>query len=296
MNNEYIIEVVKNSSSIANAMEKLNEGRRFVKRKIEELSIDTSHMTGQAWTSGKTVMQDSRLSKYSKEEIFSEDSPCSNSYVRKFVLKNKLKEYKCESCELVNWKNQNINLQLDHINGNRKDNRLENLRWLCPNCHSQTSTFCSRNVKSKRYSDELIISLCKKHGNVRGVVEELGCNPRLYGRIKRLAKENGIEFPNQYGQGKVAREKQTKAANEKQKSEYSAKNKSKEWLEKIGMANRRVERPSKEDLTKLIESVPIETIGKQYGVSGNAVRKWCKTYGIQPKPVGYWQKKQFGKI
>jgi uncharacterized protein YjcR len=62
------------------------------------------------------------------------------------------------------------------------------------------------------------------------------------------------------------------------------------------MANRRVERPSKEDLTKLIESVPIETIGKQYGVSGNAVRKWCKTYGIQPKPVGYWQKKQFGKI
>ena len=79
-------------------------------------------------------------------------------------------------------------------------------------------------------------------------------------------------------------------------SEYTAKNKSKEWREKIGLSNRKVERPSKEHLTNLIDSVPIESIGKQYGVSGNAVRKWCKTYEIQTKPVGYWQKKQFGKI
>jgi hypothetical protein len=68
------------------------------------------------------------------------------------------------------------------------------------------------------------------------------------------------------------------------------------WRTKPKQYCRKVERPSKEHLTNLIESVPIESIGKQYGVSGNAVRKWCKSYEIQTKPVGYWQKKQFGKI
>lgn len=262
-------------------MKKLGEGRRFVKRKIKELSIDTSHMTGQGWMSGKTVLQDPRLSKYTKEEIFSKNSPCSNSYIRILILKNKLKEYKCESCNLINWKNQQINLQLDHINGNRKDNRLENLRWLCPNCHSQTPTFCAKNVKNKRYSDELIIELCKKHGNVRGVVEELGCNSRLYGRIKRLAKENGIEFANQYGQKNIVKEKVIADPN---------------WRSAPKFYCRKVQRPSKEELTTMVETVPIETIAKQYGVSGNAIRKWCKSYEIKTKPVGYWQKKQFGKI
>jgi Zn finger protein HypA/HybF involved in hydrogenase expression len=287
MDNEYIVEIIKNCSSIATAMEKLGKGRRFVKNKIAELSIDTTHMTGQGWMLGKTVLQDARLSKYTKEEIFSENSSCSNSYIRKLVLKNKLKEYKCEICELHDWKNQKINLQLDHVNGNRKDNRLDNLRWLCPNCHSQTSTFCSKNVKNKRYSDALILELCKKHPNIRGVVEELGCNPRLYGRIKKIASENAIIFPNSYGQ--------SKKKDYKIKNGHTVKNKSTEWLEKIAMANRRVERPSKEDLTKMVEDVPIETIGKKYAVSGNAIRKWCKKYNIQTKPIGYWQKKEFNK-
>jgi len=55
-----------------------------------------------------------------------------------------IKECKCEWCEITQWRNLPITLELDHINGNNSDHRLENLRVLCPNCHSQTDTFRNR--------------------------------------------------------------------------------------------------------------------------------------------------------
>ena len=57
------------------------------------------------------------------------------------------KEQKCEKCGLTEWMGKPIVLQLDHINGDNRDNRIENLRLLCPNCHSQTETFCRKNRK-----------------------------------------------------------------------------------------------------------------------------------------------------
>ena len=71
------------------------------------------------------------------------------------LLNNELLEYKCSICNLVEWNGKAISLQLDHINGQRKDNRIENLRLLCPNCHSQTDTFCGKNIKGiKRKSPD----------------------------------------------------------------------------------------------------------------------------------------------
>lgn len=58
------------------------------------------------------------------------------------------REYKCEECGLTDtWNNKKITIQVDHINGINYDHRPENLRFLCPNCHSQTDTFCWKNVK-----------------------------------------------------------------------------------------------------------------------------------------------------
>jgi 5-methylcytosine-specific restriction endonuclease McrA len=56
----------------------------------------------------------------------------------------------CHICGLDEWLGEPISLQLDHINGDGKDHRLENLRFLCPNCHSQTDTFCGKNKKKSR--------------------------------------------------------------------------------------------------------------------------------------------------
>lgn len=215
------------------------------------------------------------------EEIFSENSDASSEHVRKLIREHNLKPYVCAVCKIDTWNDVPINLQLDHIYGNRKDNRLESLRWICPNCHSQTPTFCSKNKRARRYSDEQIISLCRKHKNVRGVVLELGCNARLYGRIKKLAEANNIVFEQPYGTGRITRPKNVASG-------FSNKKKSDEWNKKIGFSNRRRTWPTKEQLSELIEKFPVETLGTRFGVSGNAVRKWCKFYNIETKPVGYW--------
>ena len=65
--------------------------------------------------------------------------------LKKRILRAGLLKNECYICGLKEWLNKPIVLQLDHINGNNKDNRIENLRLLCPNCHSQTSTWCGKN-------------------------------------------------------------------------------------------------------------------------------------------------------
>lgn len=63
------------------------------------------------------------------------------------LIKSRTLELKCEICDLTQWQGQPAPLQMDHIDGNRTNHRLENLRLLCPNCHALTPTFCGRNIK-----------------------------------------------------------------------------------------------------------------------------------------------------
>ncbi len=61
------------------------------------------------------------------------------------LLRSNLLENKCVECGITEWNSKPITLQLDHINGQSTDHRFENLRLLCPNCHSQTDTWCGKN-------------------------------------------------------------------------------------------------------------------------------------------------------
>lgn len=73
--------------------------------------------------------------------------------VKKRVIKKGLLTNECQACGLKpEWNGKVLVLQIDHINGVNNDHRLENLRLLCPNCHSQTDTFCHKNRKQKIYS------------------------------------------------------------------------------------------------------------------------------------------------
>ena len=60
------------------------------------------------------------------------------------LLRSNLKKNECEICGTCSWCDKPLSCQLDHIDGNNTNHRIENLRILCPNCHSQTPTFCKK--------------------------------------------------------------------------------------------------------------------------------------------------------
>jgi hypothetical protein len=72
--------------------------------------------------------------------------------VKRALLREGLLENRCAECGLTEWRGQPITIQIDHRNGVRDDHRLDNLRMLCPNCHSQTETFAARNRRTRRHA------------------------------------------------------------------------------------------------------------------------------------------------
>lgn len=103
----------------------------------------------------------------------------------------------CSVCGLAEWNGQPITLELDHISGNRKDESRDNLRLICPNCHSQTHTYKVKNVDSpgkRKYTDDEIAEVLLTEDSLYKVLTKLGMNPHggNYTRLRRIIKERGI--------------------------------------------------------------------------------------------------------
>lgn len=146
---EELENAVKKSLAIAGVCRELNikacgGNYKTLHHKFNEWGIDTSHFTGSAWNQGKKFTPFGKT--YDLVDVLIENSPYKNTNsLKKRLFKENIKTKQCELCQLTEWNGKEITLELEHINGNNSDNRLCNLQILCPNCHSQTSTF--RNKK-----------------------------------------------------------------------------------------------------------------------------------------------------
>lgn len=124
----------------------------LMKRRLFEENIDVSHIPETDWTKReyKKVENDQRKNPKKRrplEEIMTENSDYNSTDLKKRLLNDGILENCCAVCGLgPEWNGEELILEIDHINGIHRDNRLENLRIICPNCHSQGPTHAGRNL------------------------------------------------------------------------------------------------------------------------------------------------------
>lgn len=165
------------------------------------------------------------------EEYLGTNKQIKSSELKYKLIKDGIKEYKCENCGITKWLDEEVPLELHHIDGNHYNNNLENLLIVCPNCHAYFE-------KRKTQKDFF---------------------PVKTQLIKNRKKNYCIDC------GKEINLESTRCVDCYHKSTRGIK----------------TEVPiSREELKTLIRSIPFETIGKTFNITGNGIRKWCEKLNL----------------
>lgn len=141
---ELLQQLVNTSSSLSEILRKQGKAKsgaafKVLKEKLKAYGINYAFMPVQCVPKAIPLEQKLQLG----TNVKSQD-------LKNLLIKKGLKEDKCEICgQLPEWNGQPLVLQLDHINGDHYDNRIDNLRIVCPNCHTQTDTFGTKKPKNK---------------------------------------------------------------------------------------------------------------------------------------------------
>ena len=216
MKREYAIDkLIENADKCVNMLDLCHrmgiesvggEDYREVRNLAKELGVELVFSFKQNKPSMKSV-------KLPNEMVFVKNGHTSTTNLKKKIIREGLKEYKCEKCGITEWQGEPISLQIHHINGDHHDNRLENLQFLCPNCHSQTDTYAGKNSSRGSTAKSKILT----NDDYKKIIEE------------NWAKTH----------------------------------------------------PSVEEfISSFLELGSFVGVGKKYGVSDNALKKWCKHYNI----------------
>lgn len=215
---EELENIVKSCYTYKEVLEKLGYGSRSgslyktLKNRLQKYDIDISHFTVKQKTNR------------TEENIFIKDSTASQHCLRDWYLKKEYSEYKCSICgQKPIWQDKPLTLILDHINGENKDNRLENLRWVCPNCNQQLETTGYKKIRVKNKDERK--NFCSNCG--REISPKATLCVKCLGELNRVCKH-----------------------------------------------------PDRQELKDMIRTMSFVDIGKKYGVSDNAIRKWCDNYNL----------------
>ena len=158
---EVVKEIVQNCTSMKQLAEQLGYSQnggtseKTISKYCEYYNISLEHFTNLP----------KEIVKRNPENIFIKNSTANQTTLRRWYKKGNYTEYKCSICgQEPFWNGKELTLTLDHINGDNRDDRLENLRWVCPNCDRQLDTFCSKNTNYDIRKNKKIITYCKNCG------------------------------------------------------------------------------------------------------------------------------------
>lgn len=208
---------------------------KTLKKRAREWGIPTDHFDRYAG-----LRQAPRRRMPPLEEILVEGSSYSRAALKRRLYEAGLKKPECELCGQGDyWRGTRISLILDHINGVRNDNRLVNLRIVCPNCAATLETHCGRGTRRPRAPRTCVAC---GHSFLPNSTNQRYCS-----------RECGSRYPRRRRQGPR-----------------------KPGLKRPGA--RRIERPPREQLLAEIEELGYAATGRRYGVSDNAIRKWIREY------------------
>ena len=207
--------LVKKSETIADILRYFNMNNKggnhaTVKRRVKLENIDISYISlGRGSNKGKRFNP-----KKTDDEYFCENGTQNRGSIKNRIIRNNLIPYKCDACGLEDmWNNKKISLQLEHKNGIPNDNRLSNLSFLCPNCHSQTDTYAGKRFKKPKppKKDRRVPRYNRRKVNrpSKEKLEELIKNKPIlqigkqYGvtdnSVRKWAKSYGIQLTNRRG-------------------------------------------------------------------------------------------------